>query len=149
MAKRTAEAISFNMSRIKSKDTKIELMLRKELWARGFRYRKNVRGIPGTPDIVFKKQKIAIFCDSEFWHGYNWESNKTRFTFECSVFWINKIQKNISRDNLINIQLEKEGWSVLRYWGFEIKRDISKILGEIAEEIFDRSTNAVVNNLEK
>jgi DNA mismatch endonuclease (patch repair protein) len=73
MPKKTPEQISFNMQHVKNKDSKIENMLRKELWHRGLRYRKNVTNVFGKPDIVFKDVKVAVFCDSEFWHGYNWE----------------------------------------------------------------------------
>lgn len=73
MAKKTPEQISYNMSRVKNKDSAIEVALRKELWSRGLRYRKNVKTVFGKPDIVFVGKKVAVFCDSEFWHGYNWE----------------------------------------------------------------------------
>ena len=76
MAKKTKEQISFNMKRVKNKDSDIELILRKELWSRGLRYRKNVTGIIGKPDIVFISKKVAVFCDSEFWHGYDWDNRK-------------------------------------------------------------------------
>ena len=73
MGKKTPEQISYNMKQVKSKDSKIEQLLRKELWSRGIRYRKNVRKVFGNPDITFIGLKIAVFCDSEFWHGYDWE----------------------------------------------------------------------------
>ena len=73
MAKKAPEQISYNMSRVKNKDSAIEVALRKELWSRGLRYRKNVKTVFGKPDIVFVGKKVAVFCDSEFWHGYNWE----------------------------------------------------------------------------
>ena len=79
--KKTTQQISFNMRQVKDKDSKIEIMLRQELWRRGLRYRKNVTTIFGKPDIVFKGAKIAVFCDSEFWHGYNWENRKHDFKF--------------------------------------------------------------------
>lgn len=74
--KKTKEQISFNMKQVKNKDSKIEIALRKELWSRGLRYQKNVTSIFGKPDLVFKGKKVAVFCDSEFWHGYNWEERK-------------------------------------------------------------------------
>ena len=77
MKPKTKEQISKNMSAVRNKDSKIELLLRKELWSRGLRYRKNVQSIYGKPDIAFIGKKIAVFCDSEFWHGYNWEERKT------------------------------------------------------------------------
>lgn len=72
----TAEQRRKNMQAIKCKDTKIEILLRKELWSRGIHYRKNAKDVMGKPDIVFKQKKIAVFCDSEFWHGYNWETKR-------------------------------------------------------------------------
>ena len=72
----TAEQRHKNMQAIKSKDTKIEICLRKELWLRGIRYRKNVKDVFGKPDIAFKSKKVAVFCDSEFWHGYNWNEKQ-------------------------------------------------------------------------
>ncbi|MDR2089158.1 MAG: very short patch repair endonuclease, partial [Clostridiales Family XIII bacterium] len=96
MGKRTKEQISYNMQRIRSKDSRIELLLRKELWRRGLRYRKNVSGIEGKPDIVFLGKKVAVFCDSEFWHGYNWEERKSDFKSNRD-FWIPKIERNMLR----------------------------------------------------
>lgn len=113
-----------NMSYIKSKDSAIELALRKELWRRGLRYRKNVRFIYGCPDIVFPKQHIAVFCDSEFWHGYNWEKQKNTFKSNQD-FWIPKIERNIQRDKEVNEKLQKDGWIVIRFWGEKITKDVS------------------------
>lgn len=124
MAK-TAEQISYNMRQIKNKDSKIELTLRKELWSRGIRYRKNVLDIPGKPDIVFKGLKIAVFCDSEFWHGYNWEERKKDFKSH-QEFWIPKIERNMQRDKEITEQLKSDGWIVLRFWGKDILKDTAK-----------------------
>ena len=122
MSKKTKEQISFNMKRVKNKDSDIELLLRKELWSRGLRYRKNVAGIVGKPDIVFKSRKVAVFCDSEFWHGYDWENRKKDFKSNQD-FWLPKIERNIERDKEVNRALENEGWKVLRYWGKEIKKN--------------------------
>lgn len=76
MKSKTQEQITYNMKQVKNKDSKIEILLRKELWNRGLRYRKNVKKILGKPDLAFIGKKIAIFCDSEFWHGYDWENRK-------------------------------------------------------------------------
>ena len=87
------------MSHIKGKDTSIELILRKALWKRGYRYRKNYKLLPGTPDIVFLKQKIAIFCDSEFFHGKDWEMLRSKLEKGNNPdYWINKIETNRKRD---------------------------------------------------
>lgn len=122
MSKKTKEQISFNMRQVKNKDSDIEIKLRKELWSRGLRYQKNVNGIIGKPDIVFKGKKVAIFCDSEFWHGYDWENRKKDFKSN-KEFWITKIERNIERDEEVNTQLKKLGWKVLRFWGRDIKKN--------------------------
>lgn len=110
---------SYNMSRIKSKNTTIELLLRRELWKKGYRYRVNDKTVFGKPDIVFRKQKIAIFCDSEFWHGKKFLEGE-RFKTNAD-FWETKIKRNIERDLEVNERLKSEGWMVLRFWGSEIK----------------------------
>ena len=120
----TAEQRHKNMQAVKSKDTAIELLLRKELWSRGIRYRKNVKSIIGKPDIAFIKKKVAVFCDSEFWHGFDWEHKKSDIKSNRD-FWIPKIEKNIERDKIVTSQLIKEGWIVLRFWGNDIKKNPS------------------------
>lgn len=124
VVKKTPEQISRNMRKIKNKDSDIEIILRKELWSRGLHYRKNVKSVFGTPDIAFIGKKIAIFCDSEFWHGYAWEISKDDFKSRRE-FWIPKIEKNIQRDQEVNEKLRTEGWAVFRFWGREIKKDAS------------------------
>lgn len=118
------------MSRIKCKDTKIELLLRKELWHRGLRYQKNSKKVFGKPDIVFLGKKIAVFCDSEFWHGFDWENRKDDFK-KNQDFWITKIERNMKRDDEVNEVLQMSGWIVLRYWGKEIKNNLSGCADEI------------------
>ena len=125
MDKHTPEQRRKNMQAVKNKDSQIELLLRKELWARGLRYRKNVNRIYGKPDIVFIGKKIAIFCDSEFWHGYNWEERKKDFKSH-QEFWIQKIERNMERDAEVTAKLESEGWTVLRFWGNEIKKNTAQ-----------------------
>lgn len=112
-----------NMRSIKSKDTKIEVILRKALWNKGYRYRKNYKTLPGNPDIVLTKYKIAIFCDGEFFHGKDWEVLKPRLEKgKNSDFWIDKISRNRKRDDEINKKLLFMGWTVIRFWGDEIKK---------------------------
>lgn len=123
MYSKTAEQISYNMKQVKNKGSKIEIMLMKELWARGLRYRKNVKNIYGKPDIVFLRKKIAVFCDSDFWHGYNWEERKNDFKSNRE-FWIPKIERNIERDKEVTEKLENDGWIVLRFWGHKIKNNL-------------------------
>lgn len=126
-----------NMKHIKAKDTAIEVILRKALWERGYRYRKNYKGLPGHPDIVLTKYKIVIFCDGEFFHGKDWEKLKIRLKkSNNSEYWITKIARNIERDEEVNKQLRTLGWSVLRFWGKDIKKDVNGCITTIEEKIF-------------
>lgn len=134
---KTKEQISYNMQRVKNKDSDIELILRKELWSRGIRYRKNATKIVGKPDIVFIKKKVAVFCDSEFWHGFNWEERKNDFKTNQD-FWIPKIERNIQRDKDVTERLESEGWIVLRFWGKKIKESPKECADIIEDTIRNR-----------
>lgn len=121
---------SENMRRIKSKETSIEVKLRKALWARGHRYRKNCPKIKGKPDICFIGKKVAVFCDSEYWHGkYLLEGRYIPKT--NTEFWVNKIKSNIERDKKVNAQLESEGWTVIRLWGEEIDKELDSCVDRI------------------
>lgn len=133
----TPEQRRKNMQHIRNKDSEIELLLRKELWRRGLRYRKNVRSITGCPDIVFKRLKIAIFCDSEFWHGYDWDHRKYDIKSN-QEFWINKIENNIIRDQKVNTILKSEGWCVLRFWGKDIKNNLAKCADIIERKVEEK-----------
>ena len=135
--KKTKEQISYNMRRVKNRDSQIELTLRKELWARGIRYRKNVAKVMGKPDVAFIGKKVAVFCDSEFWHGYDWENRKKDFKSN-QEFWIPKIERNMQRDIEVNSALQEDGWIVLRYWGNDIKKNASTIADEIQKVLEER-----------
>ena len=134
---KTKEQISYNMQQVKNKDSKIEVLLRKELWSRGIRYRKNVNRIYGKPDIVFIGKKIAVFCDSEFWHGYKWEERKKDFKSH-QEFWIPKIERNIERDAEVTAKLESEGWTVIRFWGNEIKKNTAQCADIIEKAVHSK-----------
>ena len=121
----TKEQRRKNMQAIRSKDSKIEIALRKAVWAMGMRYRKNYSKLPGKPDMVFLGKKIAVFCDGEFWHGYDWENRKHDIKSHQD-FWIKKIERNMQRDKEINAKLEELGWIVLRFWGKDIKQNPEK-----------------------
>ena len=138
----TAEQRKKNMQHIKSKDTKIEVLLRKELWKRGYRYRKNYSKLPGKPDIVLTKYKIAIFCDSEFFHGKDWEVLKPRLEKgNNSDYWLKKISRNRERDDEINKQLLFQGWTVIRFWGKDILKNVDECIKVVEETIFDLKMN--------
>ena len=134
MKSRSEATISYTMSRIRGKDTSIELRLRKELYRRGYRYRANSKYIFGHPDISFKGYKVAIFCDSEFWHGKNFEENKKKLHSNLD-YWIPKIERNIARDNEVNTHLKNEGYTVIRFWGDEINKDLDRCVSIIEEEL--------------
>lgn len=130
---------SRNMSRIRSKDTSIELILRKALWHHGYRYRKNFKLLPGTPDIVITKHRIAIFCDSEFFHGKDWDKLKLRLeNGNNSTFWIKKISRNMERDRENEQALWFRDWTVLRFWGQDIIKHTEDCVRAIDEAVFDR-----------
>lgn len=138
MGKMTDAQRRRNMQSIRAKDTKIEVLLRKALWAKGYRYRKNYKLLPGTPDIVLTKQKIAIFCDGEFFHGKEWDVLEGRLKKgKNAEFWIGKIKRNMARDDEVNKSLVFLGWTVIRFWGDDIKNNIDECVKTIEETIFD------------
>ena len=134
---KTKEQISYNMQQVKNKDSVIELALRKELWGRGIKYRKNVRSIFGHPDLAFIGKKVAVFLDSEFWHGYDWE-HRIGDIKSNRDFWIPKIERNIARDKEVNERLKSDGWIVLRFWGKEIKNNLIECADRIEQALKER-----------
>lgn len=134
----TKEQRHRNMVNIKSKNTSIEIKLAKALWHKGYRYRKNFDGLPGKPDIVITKYKIAVFCDGEFFHGKDWEVLKPRLEkSNNSEFWISKIARNRERDDEVNKQLLYLGWTVVRFWGKEIQKNVDRCVKVIDEVVLD------------
>lgn len=143
MDKLTPEQRKKNMRAVKSKGSKIEETLAKQLWNQGIRYRKNNKSIFGTPDLTIKKFKIAIFCDGEFWHGKDWEIRKHDHKTNQD-FWIHKIEKNMQRDLLVNERLKQEGWTVIRFWGKDILKNSLECVDTIKRHMtkknnFDKS----------
>ena len=132
----TKEQRSKNMKAIRSTNTEIERILCKALWAQGYRYRKNYKRVPGTPDIALVKYRIAIFCDSEFFHGKDWSKLKKKLhNSNNGEFWVNKIQSNRDRDKRVNKELEAAGWTILRFWGEDIKNETNKCVQKIIQAI--------------
>ena len=131
------------MSRIRSKDTSIEVILRKALWHKGYRYRKNYKKLPGKPDIAITKYKIAIFCDSEFFHGKDWYTalQPRLRRGKNPDFWENKIKRNMERDDENNKALLFLGWTVIRFWGDEIAKNPEACVKIVEECIFDQMIN--------
>lgn len=138
MDNHTKEQRRKNMQAVKNKDSEIELLLRKELWSRGLRYQKNSKKVFGKPDIVFIGKKIAVFCDSEFWHGYDWENKKNEIKSRRE-FWIPKIERNMQRDIEVTERLQSDGWTVLRFWGKEIKKNVIACADEIEKAWRERN----------
>lgn len=122
MDKHSKEVRSYNMSRIRSTNSKPETMVRKFLFSKGLRYRKNVKTLPGKPDIVLKKYKTVVFVNGCFWHGHE---NCKYFVMPKSNtdFWDEKISKNIVRDNATYQTLTELGWNVIIVWECELKKD--------------------------
>ena len=122
MDRLTKEQRRRNMQAVRNAGSKIENILAKGLWAKGLRYRRADKTVIGKPDFVFKKVKVAVFCDSEFWHGKNWRKRKHDHKSNIE-FWHKKISGNIERDRKVNRLLKKDGWLVLRFWGKEIEQN--------------------------
>ena len=137
-----------NMQRIRSKDTQIEVLLRKALWDSGIRYRKNYAKLPGKPDIAITKYKIAIFCDGEFFHGIDWDQLREKLSnSNNSEYWKKKISRNIERDLEVDAAIKALGWKVLRFWGKDIKKDIDSCLCVVLDAIYDSKASIVDGDL--
>lgn len=134
----TTEQRKKNMRHIKSRDTEIEIKLRKALWKKGIRYRKNYKSLPGKPDIAITKYRIAVFCDSEFFHGMDWDEQQERLKkSNNSEYWLKKIARNIERDKEVDQMLISLGWKVIRFWGKDIKKNLDECVKAIEEAVFD------------
>ena len=138
----TPEQRRRNMQAIKSKDTTIELSLRKALWSKGIRYRKNCKTLIGKPDIAITKYKIAVFCDSEYWHGFDWE-NRNQKIKSNREYWIPKIERNMARDQEVNAALEREGWTVIRFWERQIRKDLDSCVDDVLSAIEKKRADTI------
>lgn len=129
------------MSAVKSKDTKPELKLRKALWHKNLRFRVNYKKLPGRPDIVFTKYKVAVFCDGDFWHGHNWALRGMKSLEEelegYSEYWRTKILRNVERDDENDKALKALGWTVVRIWESDIKTNVDQCVITIQEALFE------------
>lgn len=131
---------SKNMRAIKSTGTKDEVRLAKALWHLGYRYRKNNKTVSGKPDLTFKKYRIAIFIDSEFFHGKDWETENLRIKSN-QEFWHKKIERNRDRDNEANQFLQQNDWAVIRFWSKDIKNNLNSCIERIEIEILSKQKN--------
>jgi DNA mismatch endonuclease (patch repair protein) len=123
----TPEQRSYCMSRIKGKDTGLEVRIRSALHKRGLRFRKHLKELPGRPDIVFSRARVVVFVDGDFWHGYRFPS----WEHKVSDFWKKKISKNRERDIRNHRKLQKMGWAVIRLWQNDIERDFDGCIRKI------------------
>lgn len=136
----------------KKTDTHCELLLRRTLWAAGARYRKNVKELPGRPDIVFSRVKLVVFCDGDFWHGHNWESRRQKLVQGTNPdYWVSKIERNIERDRLNVLKLEEMGWTVLRLWETEIRSNTVQAADKVLEALgtLDKTGRHSVNRTQE
>ena len=139
------EKRSNNMKAIKGKDTSLELKVRKYLYHHGFRYRKNVRGLPGTPDIVIDKYHVCIFVNGCFWH-HHYHCKLATVPKSHHDYWVKKIERNIERDREKDTLLRSLGWTVIHFWGKEIEKDLEGCLQTIEEMIFELKMSEVDDN---
>lgn len=133
----TPEQRRKNMQAIRSQDTTIELLLRKALWKSGVRYRKNYKKLIGKPDIAITKYKIAIFCDSDYWHGYDWDNRNQRIKSNRD-YWIPKIERNMARDKEVTEALGLDGWTVLRFWEWQIRKHMGECIEIVLKTMEDK-----------
>lgn len=120
----------------KKRDTKPELLLRRACWARGLRYRVDDRGLPGRPDLVFKKARLLVFVDGDFWHGRNLEARVARLEKGHNAnYWVAKVTANVARDQRNNLYLRENGWRVLRFWEGEVIADVEAVAEKIARAL--------------
>jgi DNA mismatch endonuclease (patch repair protein) len=122
------------MGKIRGKNTKPELAFRKALWKAGYRYRVDYKKLIGKPDVLLKKYKTAIFIDGEYWHGHNWEERKQKIKTN-KAFWIPKIERNIQRDEEVNEELLRLGYTVFRFWDYEIKKELDECLIKVISHL--------------
>jgi DNA mismatch endonuclease Vsr len=134
MVKETKDVTYKRLSSVKSKNSKMELFLRGKLFSLGYRYRVHGKNLYGKPDIFFPKQKLAIFCDSNFWHGFEFHKHKGRLKTN-KKYWEKKILRNIDRDKIVNKNLKDEGWQVLRFWEHQINNNIDRCIQIIRETL--------------
>lgn len=130
----TKEQRRKNMQAIRNKGTKDEVLLAKALWHRGYRYRKNDKTVFGKPDLTFKRYKLAVFIDSEYFHGKDWDTEKHRIQSNQN-FWWTKIEGNMRRDKIVNEELTKAGWKVLRFWSKDIRKNLASCVSKIEENL--------------
>lgn len=128
------------MSKVRLKNGKAETILAKCLWHEGYRYRRNYKKLPGSPDIALTKYRVAVFVDGEFWHGENWEERKAKLKHN-QEYWIEKIEENMTRDKRVDIQLQELGWIPVHFWEKQILKNTDECVSAVIELIDKRKNN--------
>lgn len=128
----TKEKRSEIMSKIRSKNTKVELQVLRELRKRGIYFQKHYKRAPGSPDIALPRKKIAIFIDGDFWHGYKFSINSERLT---KKYWRKKIESNMRRDKSNRAKLRRSGWKVVRVWEHEVIKKFDTIINKLINHL--------------
>jgi DNA mismatch endonuclease (patch repair protein) len=123
----------------KKTDTRCEVKLRRTLWAAGCRYRKNVSGLPGRPDVAFPGAKLVVFVDGDFWHGRDWEARQEKLSRGTNPgYWLAKIQRNMERDQQNTERLQEMGWTVLRFWESEVHSHPDAVTRRVQQALRER-----------
>ena len=125
------------MSKVRLKNGKAETILAKRLWHEGYRYRRNYKKLPGSPDIALTKYRVVIFVDGEFWHGENWEERKAKLKHNRE-YWIEKIEENMARDKRVDSQLQEMGWITIHFWEKQVLKHTDECVKTVIELISDR-----------
>lgn len=142
----TTKVRSANMAKIKSKNSLPELVFRKALWAKNIRYRIHKKQLPGKPDLVINKYRLAVFVDGDFWHGYQWDKKREKIKTN-SQFWIPKIERNMQKDRFVNRNLKAMGFTVMRFWEHEIKNNLNACVNQV-ELYIEASKENIIPSIE-
>lgn len=137
--KATSQAASLAKRMNRSADTMHERLLRSALWRRGLRFRKNLAGLPGKPDVVFARGRVAVFCDGDFWHGRRWHRLSKHLQKGANAgYWRRKIRANMLRDRQTTRLLKKQHWCVMRLWEGDIKADPERAATQVENVLLRR-----------
>lgn len=130
------------MSKVRLKNGKAETILAKRLWHEGYRYRRNYKKLPGSPDIALTTYRIAVFVDGEFWHGENWEERKAKLKHNRE-YWIEKIEENMARDKRVDDQLQEMGWTTVHFWEKQVLKRTDECLQAVLKLLEKKKDQAL------
>ena len=130
------------MSKVCLKNGKAETILAKRLWHEGYRYRRNYKKLPGSPDIALTTYRVAVFVDGEFWHGENWDERKAKLKHNRE-YWIEKIEENMARDKRVDGQLQEMGWTTVHFWEKQVLKHTDECLQVVLELLEKKNDQAL------